>query len=138
MATLNTLPQAELLARLSSIASHHGGIASMPDECTVAGTLTAIKAKWFLGGRKVTSNFTCTLDTASHEAHFRESAVESSWGMPPPSLTVQTTSQYGTRVNATRVDKGVGGGGRLEFGKFREEVEQAVKDAGWEFVFEVV
>jgi hypothetical protein len=36
------------------------------------------------------------------------------------------------------VDKSVGGGGILEFGKFREEVEQAVKDAGWEFVFEVV
>ena len=110
----------------------------MPDDHTVTGTLTAIKAKWFLGGRKVTSNFTCSLDPASHEAHFRESAVESTWGMPPPTLTVQTTSQYGTRVNATRVDKSVGGGGILEFGKFREEVEQAVKDAGWEFVFEVV
>ena len=58
--------------------------------------------------------------------------------MGPPTLTVQTTWQYGTRVNANRVDKSVGGGGRLEFGKFREEVEQAVKDAGWEFVFEVV
>jgi len=34
--------------------------------------------------------------------------------------------------------KSVGGGGRLEFGKFREEVEQAVKEAGWEFVFAVV
>jgi hypothetical protein len=109
----------------------------MPDDHTVTGTLTAIKAKWFLGGRKVTSNFTCTLDPASHEAHFRESAVESTWGMPPPTFTVQTTSQYGARVNTTRVDKSVGGGGILEFGKFREEVEQAVKDAGWEFLYEV-
>jgi len=64
--------------------------------------------------------------------------MESSWGLPPPTFTVQTTSQYGSRVNATRVDKSVGGGWRLEFGKFRESVEQAVKDAGWEFVFEVV
>ena len=138
MATVDALSQAELLARLSSLASSHGGTASMPDDHTVKGTLTAIKAKWFLGGRKVTSNFTCTLDTASHEAHFRESAIESSWGLPPPTFTVETTSQYGSRVNTTRVDKSVGGGGRLEFGKFRESVEQAVKDAGWEFVFEVV
>lgn len=77
------------------------------------------------------------LDPASHEAHFRESAVESSWGLPPPSYTVQTTSQYGSRVKATRVDKGVGGGGVLEFGKFRESFERAVQDAGWRFVYEV-
>ncbi len=137
MATVNALSQSELLARLSSIASSHGGAFSAPNDHTVKGTLTAIKAKWFLGGRKVTSNFTCTLDPASHEAHFRESAVESSWGMPPPTFTVQTTTQYGTRVNQSRVDKGVGGGGVLQFGKFRESVEQAVEDAGWEFVFEV-
>ncbi len=137
MATLNALPQAELLARLSGIASALGGTASMPDANTVTGTLTAIKAKWILGGRKVTSHFTCVLDPAKHEARFRESAVESSWGLPPPTLTVQTTSQYGTRVKETRTDKGVGGGGRLEFGKLRESVEQAVKDAGWDFVFEV-
>jgi hypothetical protein len=41
-------------------------------------------------------------------------------------------------VKESRVDKSVGGGGRLEFGKFRESVEQAVKDAGWGFVLEVV
>ena len=138
MATVDALSQAELLARLSSLASSHGGTASMPDDHTVKGTLTAIKAKWLLGGRKVTSNFTCSLDPANHEAHFRESAVESTWGMPPPTFTVQTTSQYGARVKATRVDTSVGGGGILEFGKFRESVEQAVKDAGWEFLYEVV
>jgi hypothetical protein len=136
MATMNTLSQADLAARLSSIASSHGGTSSVRDDLTVTGKLTAIKAKWFLGGRKVTSNFTCTLDPAKHEAHFLESAVETSWGLPPPTFTVQTTTQYGTRVNKTRVDKGMGGGGRLEFGKFRESVEQVVKDAGWGFVFE--
>jgi hypothetical protein len=138
MATVTTFSHTELLKRVSLIASSHGGTSSMPDDHTVTGTLTAIKVKWFLGGRKVTSNFTCSLDPASHEAHFRESAVESTWGMPPPTFTVQTTSQYGARVKATRVDKSVGGGGILEFGKFREEVELAVKEAGWEFVFEVI
>ncbi|MEI6239654.1 MAG: hypothetical protein WCR51_04650 [Planctomycetia bacterium] len=93
MATKNTLSPADLAARLSSIASSHGGTSSMRDDLTVTGKLTAIKAKWFLGGRKVTSTFTCTLDPAKHEAHFLE--------------------------------------------KFRESVEQVVKDAGWGFVFEV-
>jgi hypothetical protein len=119
------------------IASSHGGTSAAPNDHSVTGTLTAIKSKWLLGGRKVTSNFTCSLDPATHEARFRESSVESSWGLPPPTFTVQTTSQYGARVKATRVDKGVGGGGILEFGAFRESVEQAVKDAGWEFLYEV-
>ena len=136
--TASTLSQAELLSRLSAIATTHNGTALTAADGTITGTLTAIKAKWLLGGRKVTSNFTCNLDSANHAAHFRESAVESSWGLPPPSFTVQTTSQYGSRVNTTRTDTSVGGGGKLEFGKFREEVELAVKAAGWEFVFEVV
>jgi hypothetical protein len=137
MATVTTLSQAELLQRLSLIASSHGGTSAAPNDHSVTGTLTAIKSKWLLGGRKVTSNFTCSLDPATHEARFRESSVESSWGLPPPTFTVQTTSQYGARVKATRVDKGVGGGGILEFGAFRESVEQAVKEAGWEFLYEV-
>jgi hypothetical protein len=138
MATVTTFSQAELLKRVSLIASSHGGTSSIPDDHTVTGTLTAIKAKWLLGERKVTNNFTCTLDPASHEAHFRESAVETSWGMPPPTFTVQTTSQYGAQVKATRVDTGVGGGGVLEFGAFRESVERTVKDAGWDFLYDVL
>jgi len=138
MATVTTFSPDELMQRLSLVASSHGGTSSMPDDHTVAGSLTAIKAKWFLGGRTVMSNFVCVLDPSAHVAHFRESAVESSWGLPPPTFTVQTTSQCGTRVNATRVDKSVGGGGLLEFGKFRESVERAVKDAGWEFLHEVL
>ena len=109
----------------------------MPDDHTVKGSLTAIKAKWFLGERKVTSHFTCTLDADAHTARFHESAIESSWGMPPPTFTVSTSTQHGTRVKATRVDSGVGGGGRLEFGRFREAVERAVRDAGWDFIFTV-
>jgi hypothetical protein len=137
MATGHAVSQAQLVTRLASIASAHGGTSSTPDDRSVVATLTAIKATWFLGGTKVTSNFTCRLDPASHEVHFRESAVETSWGVPPPTLTFHSSTQRGARVNQSRVDKGVGGGGVLEFGRFRESVEQAVKDAGWGFVYEV-
>lgn len=138
MVIVNTFSPAELLQRLSLVASSHGGTPSMPDDHTVKSTLTAIKAKWLLGGRTVTSTFTCVLDPSTHEAHFRESAFENSWGLPPPTFTVQTTSQYGSRVKETRVQKSVGGGGTLDFGAFRESVERTVKDAGWEFLYEVL
>ncbi len=139
MATASsTLSQAELLSRLSVIATAHNGTALRATDGTITGTLTAIEAKWLLGGRKVTSNFRCALDPANHAAHFRESAIESSWGLPPPTFTVQTTSQYGSRVNTTRTDTGLGGGGKLEFGKLREDFERAVQGAGWEFVNEMI
>ncbi|MFM8434348.1 MAG: hypothetical protein ACKOBP_03260 [Planctomycetia bacterium] len=137
MATPSTLSQAELLSKLLAVATANAGTALKATDGTITGTLTAIKSKWLLGGRKVTSNFECTLDPANHEAHFRESAIESSWGLPPPTLTIETTSQYGSRVNTTRKDTGVGGGGKLEFGRFREDFERAVQDAGWKFVYEI-
>ncbi len=56
----------------------------------------------------------------------------------PPALKVETSSQYGTRVKQTRTDTSLGGGGRLEFGKFREQIEQAARVVGWEFVYDVV
>ena len=137
MAVPSTLSQAELLSTLLAVATANTDTALSATDGTITGTLTAIKAKWILGGRKVTSNFRCTLDPATHEAHFRESAMESSWGLPPPTFTVETTSQFGSRVNTTRKDAGVGGGGRLEFGKFREDFEQAVQNAGWKFIYEI-
>jgi hypothetical protein len=137
MATTSTLSQADLLSKLLAVATANTGTASTVADGTIKGTLTAIRSKWLLGGRKVTSNFRCTLDPANHEAHFRESAIESSWGLPPPTFTIETTSQCGSRVNTTRKDTGVGGGGRLEFGKFREDFERAVQDAGWKFVYEL-
>ena len=137
MAVPSTLSQGELLSTLVAVATANTGTALSATDGTITGTLTAIKAKWILGGRKVTSNFRCTLDPATHEAHFRESAMESSWGLPPPTFTIETTSQVGSRVNTTRKDAGVGGGGRLEFGKFRDDFERAVQNAGWKFVCEI-
>jgi hypothetical protein len=129
---------ADFKDRLVAIVNAAGGSAATPDERTVSGTLTAISAKWFLGGRKVTNTIRCVLDPLAHEVRFREAAVDSSWGLPPPTFTVETTRQSGTNVDRTRTDKGIGGGGRLEFGKFREAVSRAAQDCGWTFISEVV
>lgn len=134
----NPVTPDELQKRISACATSREGNARVPDGRTVEGTLTAITSKWFLGGRKVTNNFRCVLDQDSGVVHFRETAVESSWGMPPPTLTVETSSQCGSRVRQARTDKAVGGGGRLDFGQFREDVEKVANESGWKFVHELV
>lgn len=138
MTQASAVSAGDLLATLSSLATTRDGGAATVKGDTITGSITAITAKWLLGGRKVTNSFRCTLDPATHEAHFQESTMEMSWGVPPPTFTVETSSQFGSRVNKTRHDTGVGGGGTLEFGRFREEFERAVEDAGWKFVFEVL
>lgn len=127
----------DLLARLSAALKLAGGSVTSQDTHTLAGTLTAITSKWFLGVRKVTDTVTCRLVPEAHEVQLREVATETSWGMPPPTFTVETTTQSGTRVTSTRTDTSVGGGGRLEFGTFREELAKVTRDAGWTFVCDV-
>ena len=129
---------AELLARIAAIVNEAGGSVKSSNGSLVEGSVTAITSKWFLGGRKVTNNFRCSLDPESSQVRYWESAAETSWGFPPPTLKVETTSQYGTRVKQTRTDTSLGGGGRLEFGKFREQIEQAAQEIGWGFVNEIV
>ena len=132
----NILGGSELETRLASIFDAHGVTVTANDNHRLSGTQEAIKAKWFLGGRKVVYRMSCDVDAASRAIRFRESAVESSWGIPPPTLTVETTSQRGTRVSESRTDRGPGGGGTLEYGSLRQAIEQAVRDNGWQFAFE--
>lgn len=40
-------------------------------------------------------------------------------------VAVATPSQFGSRANTTRTDTGVGGGGKLACGKFRQDFERA-------------
>jgi hypothetical protein len=131
------IPEADLLDKIAAVVQAAGGTVTAQDAHAVNGTLTAIKAQWFLGGRKVTDSVTCRLVPDAHEVHLRETAVETSWGLPPPTFTVETKVQAGTRVTSTRTDTGLGGGGRLEFGKFRDAVDQTARDAGWRFVYDV-
>ena len=130
------IPEPDLLQKISAVLEAAGGTITSRDAHALNGTLTAIKAKWLLGGRKVTDSVTCRLVPDAHEVHLREVATETSWGLPPPTFTLETTTQSGSRVTSTRADQGIWGGGRLEFGKFRDAVDQATREAGWNFVYE--
>jgi hypothetical protein len=131
------IAESELMTKISEVVEAAGGTITSRDAHALNGTLTAITAKWFLGGRKVTDRVTCRLVPDAHEVHLREVATETSWGVPPPTFTLETTTQSGSRVTSTRADKAIGGGGRLEFGKFRDAVDQATQEAGWSFVYDV-
>ncbi len=102
----------------------------------LTGELESIKAKWFLGGRKVVYRMSCRLDESKRVALFRESINEKSWGMPPPTLSVEKTSVSGWRRSGERTDKSVGGGGTIDYARVREALEQAVTEAGWRFHLE--
>ena len=101
-----------------------------------SGELEAIQAKWWFGGRKVAYRMSCRLTEADHTVHFREAAIERSWGIPPPTLTVQTTRTSGWKLDEKRTDVSVGGGGSLNYGQVRQAVEQASVAAGWNFQLE--
>ena len=98
-----------------------------------SGAVEAIGAKWWFGGRKVTYRMSCRLTEADRTVHFREAAVERSWGIPPPTLTVETTTISGWKRNENRTDVSVGGGGSLNYGQVRNVLEQATAAAGWNF-----
>lgn len=133
---VDTILRSELLARLASVADAHGVKTASIDGLTLSGTQEAITSKWFLGGRKVVYRMTSQADEASRTIRFRGAVVESSWGIPPPGLTVEKTTQQGTRVSESRTDRSVGGGGHLDDGGLRAAFEQAVRAGGRQFTVE--
>ena len=62
--------------------------------------------------------------------------METSWGIPPPGVTVEKTSIKGTELSGSRTDLALGGGGSVDYAAVREAFRTAVGDAGWTFVFE--
>ena len=132
-----SLSRSELLTKLVSVSDAHGVSAASVNDRTLKGAQEAILSKWFLGSRKVTYRMSCDFDEASRTVRFREATTESSRGMPPPTLTVEKTTQQGTRVSESRTDRSVGGGGHLNYGGLREAFEQVVQAGGWQFTVEV-
>ena len=102
----------------------------------LSGEAETIKAKWWLGGRKVAYCMSCRPTEQDHTIHFREAVTERSWGIPPPTMTVETTTVSGWKRSGERKDVSVGGGGTLDYGKVRNAVEAASVAAGWKFQLE--
>lgn len=128
-------PLTSLVTRLDGEAASLKLTIDHPSPALLRASKETTLGKWMLGGRKARYTASCALDEGAHIAAFREKLAESSWGIAPPSIKVETTRQHGTAASAETSAKGFGGGS-AEMGAFRTACERAVKDAGWTFVFE--
>ena len=127
----------DLLAELKKQAAILGLAVRDGAKGELAGEVESIGAKWWLGGRKVNYRMTCRLAEAEHALHFREAVVEKSWGIPPPTLTVEKTTVSGWKRSGERTNVSLGGGGgKLDYARVREAVERAAVGAGWTFHLE--
>jgi hypothetical protein len=95
-----------------------------------------ILVKWLLGQRKVQYRMAIRLADADHTANFRDMVKENSWGLLPPTLTIETTSIHGVERSGTHEERSLAGGGKVDFGKVREALKKTVADAGWSFHYE--
>ena len=121
---------AGLKARLGSL-----GLSVHEDaKLGLVGEAQPIRSKWWLGARTVTYRISCRPSQADRTVQFRESVTESSWGLPPPTLTVERARVSGWKLSGERSDVSAGdGGGAIDYAQVRNAVEQAVTAAGWTF-----
>ena len=132
----NILSRNDLLTQIEKQTTALGLNTHAGSDSELIGDVDKIGAKWWLGGRSVNYRMSCRLTETDHTAHFREAVVEKSWGIPPPTLTVETTTTSGWKRSGTRVDKSIGGGGALNYAQVRDAVEKATTAAGWKFQLE--
>lgn len=130
------LTQHELSATLSKQIAALGLNVREDAQQGLAGEMESIRAKWWFGGRRVAYRMSCRPSESDHTVHFRESVTERSWGIPPPTLTVETTTVSGWKRSGERRDVSVGGGGSLDYARVRDAVETATAAAGWKFHLE--
>jgi hypothetical protein len=132
----NNVSERDLIAELQKQTATAGLNVRADAQHGLMGEAEQIRAKWWFGGRKVTYRMSCRLTESDHTVNFREAVVERSWGIPPPTLSVETTSVSGWKRSGERRDVSVGGGGALDYAKVRNAVESASTAAGWKFHFE--
>lgn len=103
---------------------------------SLIGEAESIRTKWPLGGRKVSYRMSCKPNEADRIMRFREVVTERSWGIPPPTLSVEKTTVTGWRRSGERADVSPGGSGVLDYAKVRKAVEKTTLAAGWKFQLE--
>jgi len=129
--------KADMLAKLKGEAKRLG--LNLHDESGEGfkGDVESILIKWMLGKKTAVYRMSVRLAEADHVIHFREVVKESSWGLLPPTLTVEKTSVKGWERSGTHSEKPLGGGGgTVDFGRVRETLKQTVAAGGWQFRLE--
>jgi hypothetical protein len=119
------LSKDELLTALKRAARDHGMHCHPVDLESLRAELESTRARWILGGRKVTYYLSCRLDEPSRTMRFRETVAEETWGLPMPLL-------WGEEQKETVMTDI----GPIEYHRIRHQIEQVVRTAGWSFSFE--
>jgi len=96
-----------------------------------------ILLKWLLGRKSVRLDLECIFDEAVLSLQFRETAIEKSRGLLPPTLSLHSYRQSGTTVEEKRHEIGLGGGGKLHYGQVRPWIETVCTNAGWTFHYTI-
>jgi hypothetical protein len=131
------LDQTNLLAKLKMQAQENGLTVEEHGNDCFSAERTFILVKWALGQRKVVYKTSCRITEPDHAVHFREMVKESSWGILPPTFTVEKTTTKGWERSGTHSETAPGaGGGTVDYGEFREVLRKTVANAGWQFHLE--
>jgi len=129
--------KAELLGMLKADAQRLGLVLRDEGGDGFRGEIEAILMKWMLGQKKMVYRMSLRLSEGDRTAHYREVVKESSFGLVPPSLTVETTGVKGWERSGTHTETMPDGkGGTIDYGRARETLRQAVEAHGWRFDFE--
>ncbi len=129
--------KADLLAKLKAEAKRLGLTLREESGEGFKGDVESILIKWMLGKKTAVYRMSVRLAEADRIANFREVVKESSWGILPPTLTVEKTTTKGWERSGTHTEKPVGGGGgTVDFGQVREALKQTVAAGGWQFNLE--
>ena len=129
--------KADMLASLKAEAKRLGLTLREESGEGFKGDVESILIKWMLGKKTAVYRMSVRLAEAERAVHFREMVKESSWGLLPPTLTVETTSTKGWERSGTHSEQPVvGGGGTVDFAKVREALKQTVAAGGWQFNLE--
>jgi hypothetical protein len=128
-----TLGRQALMSKLKSKSAALGLTLLDDGKDGLGGDVEKIRAKWFLGGRKVIYRVSCRAQEAEHVIVFREAVFETSWGLAPPTFTVEKEILSGWKRSGQRTDISVGGGGAIDYAVIRNAMEEATVEAGWQF-----
>jgi hypothetical protein len=126
----------ELLAQLKERAHAMGLDLHDEGSGTVKGEKQSILVKWLLGQKKTIYRMAIRLAEAEHVVKFREMVKETSWGILPPTITVEKTGVKGWERTGTHKEISPFGGGTVDYAELREAMRKIVTDAGWQFQLE--
>jgi hypothetical protein len=133
---MTMLNAVQLVTELKTKATALGLQLTDDGEGRLKGVDEKIRTKWFLGGRKAVYRISLQLAETERIVLLREAVVEKSWGLPPPTVSVEVETVSGWQRSGKRKDVSLGGGGGIDYALVRESLQQTAADAGWQFRLE--